>query len=62
MSSGSKSEEEEKTIAQFINEANNIMNVSSSTYDVRPFKLSFLGGSGYVVSIDGKEYEVRIEL
>ena len=61
MSSDTKGKEEKKAIAQFINEANNIMNVSSSTYDVRDFRGSALFGSGYIVTIDGTDYEVRID-
>jgi len=52
---------EEKAIKQFKEQASNIYGIELVDYSVRPFKGSFAFGSGYTVTIDGQDYDVKID-
>lgn len=52
---------EDKAIKQFEEQASNIYGIDLVNYSVRPFKGSAFLGSGYTVTIDGQDYDVKID-
>ena len=55
------SAKEKAAIKKFVAQANRIPGITSSSYQTRDFKASGMGGgAGYVVTIDGREYEVDL--